>query len=60
MNEILPTALSCSYGGNILASAFTDDKIRLLDFRVKLKKNSIEPIILEGEHTDFIKQLSLS
>jgi len=60
MNEILPTALSCSYGGNILASAFTDDKIRLYDFRVKQKSKSIEPMILEGEHTDFIKQLSLS
>jgi WD40 repeat protein len=61
-NEIVPTSLSCSYGGNILACAFTDDKIRILDFRIKptQKGASTESVILEGEHTDFIKQISLS
>jgi hypothetical protein len=51
---MIPTALQCSYGGNILACAFTDDKIRIVDFRVKQKTTS-DTMILEGEHTDFVK-----
>ena len=54
MSDIIPTALECSYGGNILAGAFTDDKIRIFDFRVK-QKTTAETMILEGEHTDFVK-----
>jgi hypothetical protein len=40
-------------GGNILAVAFTDEKIRIYDFR---KKNATDnEMILEGEHSDLIK-----
>ena len=61
MKEIVPTSLACSYGGNILACAFSDDKIRIIDFRVKQQqKGGPESMTLEGEHTDFIKQINLS
>jgi hypothetical protein len=43
-------------GGNILACAFTDDKIRVLDFRLRTAKK--EAMVLESDHTD--KQLALS
>ena len=57
-NEILPTSLACSYGGSILACAFTDEKIRVRDFRMKSTQkgaSTSEIMVLEGEHTDFIK-----
>lgn len=62
LDQVVPTALSCSQGGNILAAAFTDDKIRILDFRVPPPKGSKQDstMLLEGEHTDLVKQLALS
>ena len=40
----------------MLACAFTDDQqIRIVDFRAKPKKANEATMILEGEHTEFVK-----
>jgi WD40 repeat protein len=59
----VPTSLSCSHGGNLLAVAFTDENIRIIDFRVgpSLTKDiGNATMILEGEHSDIIKKVKLS
>jgi hypothetical protein len=33
--QTVPTSLSCSQGGKVVAIAFTDEKIRIVDFRMK-------------------------
>lgn len=44
-----------------MAVAFTDEKIRIIDFRVKpASKDDISTIVLEGEHTDLIKKIQIS
>lgn len=54
-NEVVvPTCLSSSIGGNILAVGFTDDNLKLLDMRMK-KGNDDNIFELEGGHTDMIK-----
>ena len=46
----------------MVAAAFTDEKIRIIDFRVK--QTAIEgentTAILEGEHSDLIKKIQMS
>lgn len=32
---IVPTCLSCSYGGNIVAAGFTNDSLKIFDLRSK-------------------------
>ena len=38
IDQALPTSLSCSQGGSILAVGFTDEVIRIFDVRVRNKK----------------------
>ena len=57
--SVLPTTLSCSQGGNILAVGCTDEKIRIMDFRMRSEGNNGE-LLLEDEHTDMIKKVQLS
>ena len=60
----MPTSLSCSQGGKVVAVAFTDEKIRIIDFRVKQTLAAISgdgsdraTMTLEGEHSDLIKKI---
>lgn len=39
MDQALPTCLSCSQGGSLLAVGFTDEVIRVFDLRVRNKKS---------------------
>jgi hypothetical protein len=49
--QLVPTSLSCSEGGNIVAVAFTDETIKIVDFRIKNSGEKSSPVIvLEGEH----------
>ena len=56
----MPTSISCSEGGNVVAVAFTDDKIRIVDSRIKQNPSPEGNLVLEGEHTDIIKYIFLS
>lgn len=44
----IPTCVSCSLGGNIVAVGFTDEKIRVMDMRLKEEKRQV--IELSGAH----------
>lgn len=40
----------------MVACAFTDDQqIRIIDFRAKPSKLNESTMVLEGEHTEFVK-----
>jgi WD40 repeat protein len=54
----IPTSVSCSLGGSIVAVGFTDEKIRVLDMRMDEKKRQV--IELSGGHTDIIRCVKLS
>lgn len=59
----MPTSISCSQGGNVVAVAFTDEKIRILDFRVgpsETQDIGNATMILSEEHTDLVKKIQLS
>lgn len=44
-----------------MACAFTDEQqIRIIDFRARPKKFNDATMVLEGEHTEFVKQIALS
>lgn len=59
--QLVPTSLSCSEGGNVVAVAFTDETIKIVDFRIKNSGEKSSPVmVLEGEHSEFIKNISLS
>jgi len=54
----IPTCVSCSLGGNIVAIGYTDEKIRVMDMRVSENKRQV--IELCGSHSDIIKCVKLS
>ena len=59
--QLVPTSLSCSEGGNVVAVAFTDETIKIVDFRIKNSGEKSSPVmVLEGEHSEFIKNIQLS
>ncbi len=48
-----------------MAVAFTDEKIRIVDLRVKPTKDQLTErgnatLILEGQHSDLIKKIKMS
>ena len=56
-DQVVPATIACSQGGNIVAVAFTDEKIRVIDFRIPTSAGEAALVL---EHTDMIKQICLS
>lgn len=54
----IPTCISCSQGGYIIAIGYTDERVRLIDMRVK--GNRPCEFEMQSQHSDIIKCLSLS
>ena len=54
----IPTCISCSQGGYIIAIGYTDEKVRIIDMRVKGNKPG--EFEMQSQHSDIIKCLSLS
>jgi WD40 repeat protein len=54
----IPTCISCSQGGYIVAIGYTDEKVRIIDMRARGDKPA--EFEMHSQHSDIIKCLSLS
>lgn len=58
LENAIPTCVSCSQGGFIIAVGYTDERIRILDMRIKGDKQC--EFELAGQHSDIVKSVKLS